>query len=118
MIAGERLFSRFDEHLTGLRVETLPTKFAAIATDLSTGHEIWLRRGNVNDAVRASSAIPGIVRPVKFANETPLQEFGEDSYAMAPIIIAMGAGATAALGAFDYMMRQSAPSDTNLSVAA
>ncbi len=34
------------------------------------------------------------------------------------IIIAMGAGATAALGAFDYMMRQSAPSETNVSVAA
>lgn len=65
LIAGERLFSRFDEHLKGLRVETLPTKFAAIATDLYSGHEIWLRRGHVNDAVRASSAIPGIVRPVK-----------------------------------------------------
>jgi alkyl hydroperoxide reductase subunit F len=34
------------------------------------------------------------------------------------IIIAMGAGATAALGAFDYMMRQSAPTDSNVSAAA
>ena len=34
------------------------------------------------------------------------------------IIIAMGAGATAALGAFDHMMRQSAPSDTHVSAAA
>jgi NTE family protein len=65
LIAGQRLFDRFDDHLSGLRIENLPTRFAAIATDLAGGHEIWLRRGNVNDAVRASSAIPGIVRPVR-----------------------------------------------------
>jgi NTE family protein len=65
LIAGQRLFDRFDDHLSGLRIEDLPTRFAAIATDLAGGHEIWLRRGHVNDAVRASSAIPGIVRPVR-----------------------------------------------------
>jgi len=65
LIAGQRLFDKFDDHLRDLRIENLPTRFAAIATDLSSGHEIWLRNGNVNDAVRASSAIPGIVRPVK-----------------------------------------------------
>jgi len=65
LIAGQRLFARFDEHLNGIRIENLTTRFAAIATDLTTGHEIWLRRGCINDAVRASSAIPGIVRPVR-----------------------------------------------------
>ncbi|MBA2127408.1 NTE family protein rssA [Hyphomicrobium methylovorum] len=64
LITGQRLFDRFDDHLSGLKIEDLPTRFAAIATDLSSGHEIWLRRGCVNEAVRASSAIPGIVRPV------------------------------------------------------
>ncbi len=64
LIAGQRLFDRFDDHLTGVRVEDLPIRFAAIATDLSTGQEVWLRRGLVTDAVRASSAIPGIVKPV------------------------------------------------------
>jgi NTE family protein len=64
LITGDRLFARFDGHLKDLRIENLPTRFAAIATDLATGNEIWLRRGRVTDAVRASSAIPGIVRPV------------------------------------------------------
>lgn len=64
LIAGQRLFDRFEEHLRGLKIEELPLRFAAIATDLSTGQEVWLRRGNVIDAVRASSAIPGIVKPV------------------------------------------------------
>jgi NTE family protein len=65
LIAGRRLFERFEDHLQGLTIEKLPTKFVAIATELATGHEVWLRRGRVTDAVRASSAIPGIVRPVK-----------------------------------------------------
>ena len=65
LIGGQRLFDRFDGHLKGLKIEDLSTRFAAIATDLGTGNEIWLRRGRVTDAVRASSAIPGIVRPVR-----------------------------------------------------
>ncbi|SFV32197.1 patatin-like phospholipase family protein [Hyphomicrobium facile] len=65
LIAGQRLFDRFDDHLRGLTIEQLPVRFAAIATDLATGHEVWLRRGCVTEAVRASSAIPGIVRPVR-----------------------------------------------------
>ncbi|MGO4685882.1 patatin-like phospholipase family protein [Hyphomicrobium sp. 2TAF46] len=64
LIAGQRLFDRFDDHLRGFSVEQLPVRFAAIATDLATGHEVWLRRGCVTEVVRASSAIPGIVRPV------------------------------------------------------
>jgi NTE family protein len=64
LIAGQRLFDRFEEHLRGFKMEDLQQRFAAIATDLSTGQEVWLRRGSVIDAVRASSAIPGIVKPV------------------------------------------------------
>jgi len=64
LIAGQRLFARFEDYLSGLKIEDLPVKFAAIATDLSSGQEVWIRRGLVTDAVRASSAIPGIVKPV------------------------------------------------------
>jgi NTE family protein len=65
LIAGQRLFDRFDDHLRGLKIEDLPVRFAAIATDLSSGQEVWLRRGSVIEAVRGSSAIPGIVKPVR-----------------------------------------------------
>jgi NTE family protein len=41
---------------------TLP--FAAVATALQTGAEIWLRRGSTLDAVRASIALPGLIAPV------------------------------------------------------
>ena len=39
-------------------------KFAAIATEVRTGHEIWLTHGRMVDAMRASYALPGIFSPV------------------------------------------------------
>lgn len=38
--------------------------FAAVATDLDSGREIWLREGPIEDAVRASISLPGIFSPV------------------------------------------------------
>jgi NTE family protein len=55
-------------HLTGNYgnpdIADLPKPFAAIATDLYSGREIWLQEGPVWDAVRASIAIPGMITPV------------------------------------------------------
>lgn len=65
LITGQRLFDRFNQHLNGAKIEDLETRFVAIATELGTGHEIWLQRGSIVSAVRASSAIPGLVRPIK-----------------------------------------------------
>ena len=45
-------------------IEDLPKPFAAVATDLATGREIWFQSGPVLDAVRASIAVPGIFSPV------------------------------------------------------
>src|SRR5439155_19486546 len=44
--------------------DDLPARFAAIATEIGTGHEIWLTRGRLSDALRASYALPGIFPPV------------------------------------------------------
>ena len=41
------------------------TRFTAVATEIGTGHEHWLSRGRLVDAVRASYALPGIFKPVK-----------------------------------------------------
>src|SRR5260370_3676684 len=45
-------------------VEELPNKFAPVATEVRTGHEIWLTHGRMVDAMRASYALPGIFSPV------------------------------------------------------
>jgi NTE family protein len=39
--------------------------FAAIATDLETGREVWLREGPIDEAVRASISLPGIFSPTR-----------------------------------------------------
>ena len=46
-------------------IEDAPKPFAAVATDLMTGEEIWLTAGPIVDAVRASIALPGIFSPAR-----------------------------------------------------
>ncbi len=46
-------------------IERCAQPFAAVATDLATGAEVWLRSGAIEDAVRASIALPGIFSPVQ-----------------------------------------------------
>jgi NTE family protein len=46
-------------------IESYSKPYAAIATDLATGREIWLQKGPINEAVRASIALPGILSPAR-----------------------------------------------------
>jgi NTE family protein len=65
LISGDRLGERLSSHLGDTMIETLDRRFVAVATEIGTGHEIWLSRGHLVDAMRASYALPGIFRPVK-----------------------------------------------------
>ena len=65
LIGGRRLMELMRRELGDLRIEELDTTFAAIATELGSGHEVWLTRGDLVEAVRASYALPGIFTPVK-----------------------------------------------------
>jgi NTE family protein len=64
LIGGGRLARRLEEAIGPRTIEELPTRFAAIATEVGTGHEIWLTRGSLALALRASYALPGIFPPV------------------------------------------------------
>ncbi|HZP70954.1 MAG TPA: patatin-like phospholipase family protein [Pseudolabrys sp.] len=64
LISGGHLATRLEEGLKDSRIDDLPIRFAAIATEFNTGHEIWLTRGRLSDALRASYALPGIFPPV------------------------------------------------------
>jgi len=67
LISGGRLAELLSKNLGPLSIEQLPVRYAAIATEMGTGHEIWLTQGNLIDAMRASYAMPGIFSPVKVA---------------------------------------------------
>jgi NTE family protein len=62
LFAGRRAMELV-QPFVGERIEDLPRRFAAVATDLSTGAEVVMTAGSVIDAVRASIAIPGIFTP-------------------------------------------------------
>ena len=64
LISGARLKRRLDRDLEGVAIEDLATTFAAVATELGTGREICLSRGDLVEAIRASYALPGIFQPV------------------------------------------------------
>lgn len=64
LIGGGHLAAQLEAGLKESRVEDLPLRFAAIATEFNTGHEIWLTRGRLSDALRASYSLPGIFPPV------------------------------------------------------
>lgn len=65
LIGGDRLASQLEAAIGPTLIEELPLKFATVATEVRTGHEIWLTHGRMVDAMRASYALPGIFSPVQ-----------------------------------------------------
>jgi NTE family protein len=65
LIGGGRLAKRLADAVGTTNIEDLPVRFAAIATEVGTGHEIWLTRGSLSLAMRASYALPGIFPPIR-----------------------------------------------------
>jgi NTE family protein len=64
LIGGEKLASQLESSIGATMIEDLPVKFASVATEVRTGHEIWLTHGRLTDAMRASYALPGIFSPI------------------------------------------------------
>ena len=64
LIGGDRLAAALLGALGNTLIEDMPIKYATVATEVRTGHEIWLTHGRVVDAMRASYALPGIFQPV------------------------------------------------------
>jgi Predicted esterase of the alpha-beta hydrolase superfamily len=65
MIGGHRLSAVLREHLGKVTIEALPKPFTCVATDLLTGHEVWLRKGDLVEMLRASFSLPGLFSPVE-----------------------------------------------------
>lgn len=65
MVKGEKLFNFFREHHDNPDIESLDKKLVTVATDMKSGREVWITKGRVLDAARASCALPGLFSPVK-----------------------------------------------------
>ena len=64
LIGGDKLATELEAAIGQILIEELPLKFASVATEVRTGHEIWLTHGRMVHAMRASYALPGIFSPV------------------------------------------------------
>jgi NTE family protein len=65
LMSGTRLRRTLDKELEGVLIENLSETFVAVATEIGTGREVWLTKGLLVNAIRASYALPGIFRPVQ-----------------------------------------------------
>ncbi|MBB4064873.1 NTE family protein [Gellertiella hungarica] len=70
LFGGMRLTRRMQEHLQGLSIEDLDRPFVAVASEVNTGHEVWITSGSLITAIRASYALPGIFEPIRCNNRT------------------------------------------------
>ena len=68
MIAGGKLRDELSRELEGQNIENLSITFGAVATEIGAGHEVWLRKGDLVHAIRASYAMPGIFEPLNIEN--------------------------------------------------
>ena len=64
LIGDSKLAELMREQLADLRIEDLERTFVSVATELTTGHELWLHKGDLTQAIRASYALPGVFAPV------------------------------------------------------
>lgn len=63
LIKGKVVTNFFRTNFRDRDIEELPLRFGAVATELTSGQEVWLREGSLMDAVRASMAFPGLLAP-------------------------------------------------------
>ena len=68
LINGKQIVELLRKLKIDTPIETCAKPFAAIATDLETGREIWLREGPIEEAVRASIALPGLISPARIGD--------------------------------------------------
>lgn len=66
LMRGDHIASWINTLTAGAAIEAFPLRFAAVATDLSSGNAVLLDKGSPGRAVQASAAVPGVNVPVAY----------------------------------------------------
>jgi NTE family protein len=85
VLRAEKILDAVRDILGEARIEDLPIPYTAVATDLLSGKSVWLQRGPVDAAIRASIAIPGVITPHVFDGRLLADGGILDPLPMAPI---------------------------------
>lgn len=70
LFKGERIIGVLRELIGDCEIADLPLSYTAVATDIESGEEVWLREGRLFDAIRASMATPLVFTPFKHGGRT------------------------------------------------
>jgi NTE family protein len=68
LLRGIKLDQRLNDHLENITFADLSKPLVCVASEMKTGHEIWLTSGSLSKAMRASFALPGVFEPVQCNN--------------------------------------------------
>jgi NTE family protein len=70
LIKGDRIINKLKDLIGEVNIEDLPISYTAVAVDLMAQREVWFSRGSLFDAIRASIAIPTVLRPHHYQGRT------------------------------------------------
>jgi len=70
IMKGDMLTDALRDLVGDRSIDDLPLPFAAVATDINDHKEVWINRGDLFDALRASMAIPGLMTPKEIDGKT------------------------------------------------
>jgi len=65
LFKGGRIIDVLKELIGDELIENLPLAYTAVATDINRKREVWLDKGPLFDAIRASIAVPMVFAPVR-----------------------------------------------------
>lgn len=65
LVKGDRIIRKMVNLVGDSQIEDLSIRFTAVATDLSSGREVWISKGSLFDAIRSSISLPLFFTPVK-----------------------------------------------------
>ena len=85
VLRAEKILDAVRDILGEATIEELPIPYTAVSTDLLSGKSVWLQRGPVDAAIRASIAIPGVITPHVFDGRLLADGGILDPLPMAPI---------------------------------
>lgn len=105
LIKGDKIINTLKALVGDAMIESLPISFTAVATNIKTGKEVWLRKGPIFDAIRASISLPLLFTAFNYKGQTLIDGGVVSPVPMGPIfgdetdlIIAVNLCASAANG--------------------
>lgn len=97
VMRAEKILDAVRDILGPVTIEELPIPYTAVATDLLAGKSVWFQRGPLDEAIRASIAIPGVIAPHAVGGRLLADGGILDPLPMAPLA-AVNADLTIAVG--------------------